>query len=258
MFGIDEQIAGLAGGDAFLVVAVVALLLGLRHATDPDHLTAIVTLMAGSDERRRGARDAARIGLAWGSGHATTLILLGLPVILFDRYLPDTVQRGAEVLVGFLIIALAVRLLLRLRRTHVHAHAHTHDDVEHAHLHVHELAGEHGHEHPAPTTRSGPQAYGIGLVHGIGGTAGVGVLLLAAIPNAVEGTVALLLFAVFTAVSMAAATTVFGLALSGRHVARSERQLARRGRVMPVLGVLSLAFGVWYVLGAVEVVPYVF
>lgn len=251
MLGLDEHIAELAGGNAFLVVALVAILLGLRHATDPDHLTAVVTIMAGDDRRRPTARQAAGMGLAWGSGHAMTLILLGLPIVLFDRYLPEAMQRGAEVLVGALIIGLAIRLLLRLHRSRVHAHPHRHGDVEHSHLHVHEMADEHSHPHPAPPSRSGAQAFGVGLVHGVGGTAGVGLVLLAAIPSAVQGAVALLLFAAFTAVSMAVATTCFGLVLSGRTV-------ALRDRLTPGLGVLSLAFGVWYVLGAVEVLPYVF
>ena len=122
MFGLDEWIADLAQGSAFVLVAAVAILLGIRHATDPDHLTAVVTLMAGDDRQRGTSRQAARLGLAWGGGHATTLILLGLPIVLFDAYLPDPVQRGAEVLVGVVIIALAVRLLMRLWRTRAHDH----------------------------------------------------------------------------------------------------------------------------------------
>lgn len=249
MFGLDDAIAGMAGSHAFLTVSLVAILLGLRHATDPDHLTAVIALMAGGD-RRDGARQAGRIGLAWGSGHASTLLLLGLPIVLFDRYLPEEVQRAGEVLVGLMIIALAVRLLVRLRRSRVHAHAHRHDGVEHSHLHVHEAVEHHGHPHPAPVTRSCREAYGVGFVHGIGGSAGVGILLLAAIPSVLEGVAALVLFAAFAAVSMAIATTGLGFALSARRVAVEVR-------LAPVLGVLSLLFGVWYVLGAAEVVPYV-
>ena len=70
MFGLDDQIAGLGDGAAFAIVAAVAILLGLRHATDPDHLTAVTTLVAGD---QRDARGAGRLGLAWGLGHATTL-----------------------------------------------------------------------------------------------------------------------------------------------------------------------------------------
>ena len=99
MFGLDDQIASLGAGEAFLIVAVVAILLGLRHATDPDHLTAVSTLVAGDGADTRGA---GRLGLAWGMGHATTLFAFGLPIVLYRSYLPEAVQTGAETLIGLL------------------------------------------------------------------------------------------------------------------------------------------------------------
>jgi hypothetical protein len=221
MFGLDELIAGLGDGGAFVLVAVVATLLGLRHATDPDHLTAVSTLVAGQGP---DARQAARLGLAWGLGHATTLLAFGLPIVLFGAYLPDALQTAAETAVGALIVVLAVRLLLRRRR------------------------GAHG----AQPGRTGRQAFGIGLVHGMGGSAGVGVLLLASIHDHAEALAALTLFAAFTALSMAVASTGFGLVLTREAVAR------RYVAIVPVLGVLSLAFGLWYGLGALRAVPYAF
>jgi High-affinity nickel-transport protein len=224
MFGLDDQIANLGAGEAFLLVAVVAVLLGLRHATDPDHLTAVSTLVAGDRADRRGA---SRLGLAWGLGHATTLFAFGLPIVLYRSYLPEAVQAAAETLIGVVIVALAVRLLLRWRESRRGGH----------HLHA---------------ARSPLQAYGIGLVHGIGGSAGVGVLLLASIPDHAEAVLALALFASFTAVSMSLASSSFGWVLSRGAVQRSYLSVA------PALGALSLAFGVWYALGAVQAVPYVF
>src|SRR5688500_2832103 len=123
----------------------VALGLGLRHASDPDHLAAVSTLIASEPED--GTRRAGRLGLAWGLGHATTLAVFGLPIVLFQSYLPDAAQRAAEALVGLMIMLLAVRLLLRWRRGHFHAHAHRHDDTEHRHLHPHESPGAHDHAH---------------------------------------------------------------------------------------------------------------
>jgi high-affinity nickel permease len=225
MFGLDDQIANLGAGEAFLVVAIVAILLGLRHATDPDHLTAVSTLVAGD---RADTRGAGRLGLAWGLGHATTLFAFGLPIVLYRSYLPETVQTAAEMLIGLVIVALAARLLLRWRESRRGTGRHLH------------------------AARSPLQAYGIGLVHGIGGSAGVGVLLLASIPDHVEAVAALGLFAAFTAVSMALASTSFGWVLSRGAVQRSFVSVA------PALGALSLAFGVWYALGAVQAVPYVF
>jgi hypothetical protein len=225
MFELDDQIANLGAGEAFLVVAVVAILLGLRHATDPDHLTAVSTLVAGD---RADTRGAGRLGLAWGLGHATTLFAFGLPIVLYRSYLPETVQTAAEMLIGLVIVALAARLLLRWRESRRGTGRHLH------------------------AARSPLQAYGIGLVHGIGGSAGVGVLLLASIPDHLEAVAALGLFAAFTAVSMALASTSFGWVLSRGAVQRSFVSVA------PALGALSLAFGVWYALGAVQAVPYVF
>jgi high-affinity nickel permease len=225
MFGLDDQIANLGAGEAFLLVAVVAILLGLRHATDPDHLTAVSTLVAGD---RADTRGAGRLGLAWGLGHATTLFAFGLPIVLYRSYLPDAVQTAAETLIGLVIVALAARLLLRWRESRRGTGRHLH------------------------AARSPLQAYGIGLVHGIGGSAGIGVLLLASIPDHVEAVAALGLFAAFTAVSMSLASSSFGWVLSRGAVQRSFVSVA------PALGALSLGFGVWYSLGAVQAVPYVF
>jgi hypothetical protein len=225
MLGLDDQIAALGTGATFLVVAAVAALLGLRHATDPDHLTAVSTLVASEGEGT--ARRAGSLGLAWGLGHATTLFLLGLPIVIARGYLPEPVQHAAEFGVGLLIMGLAIRLLVRWRR------------------------GQLAPARRVPV-RSRRTAYGIGVLHGIGGSAGVGLLLLAAIPDHVEAVVALLIFASFTAISMTMASTAFGYGIS------REPVLRRFVRVAPVLGVLSLAFGAWYALGAVEAVPYVF
>jgi ABC-type nickel/cobalt efflux system permease component RcnA len=254
VFGIDESIASLSGGDALLLVVAVAVLLGLRHATDPDHLTAVSTLIAADHERH--TRRAGFLGLSWGLGHATTLALLGLPIVLFNQYLPDPVVRAAEVTIGFVIIALAARLLSRWRHGHFHAHKHAHDGVEHRHLHAHRSrqSGDHEHEHGHAQLlgRSPVQSYGIGLIHGIGGSAGVGILLLAAIEDKSVGVVALFAFALFTAVSMAIASTAFGYAVTRGPVVHNFT------RVAPALGVVSVLFGAWYVLGALEAVPYVF
>lgn len=256
MFGIDESIASLSGGDAFLVVLAAAVLLGLRHATDPDHLTAVSTLIAA--DRQRHTRKAGGLGLSWGLGHATTLALLGLPIVLFSHYLPDLVVQAAEVAIGVVIIALAARLLIRWRHGHFHAHQHAHGGVQHRHLHGHRSrqsgAHEHEHEHGHMQLlgRSPVQSYGIGLIHGIGGSAGVGILLLAGIEDKKVGVVALFTFALFTAVSMAIASTAFGYAITRGPLRRSFTRIA------PALGAASVLFGAWYILGALEAVPYAF
>jgi len=220
MFGLDDHLAELSNGGSILIVLLVATLLGLRHATDPDHIAAVTTLMASRRENAR--RRAAALGAYWGLGHALTLVVFGVPILLFEAYLPEIVQRGAETAVAALIVFLAVRLLVR----HRHPHAH-------------------GHEVRRPLA-----AFGIGLIHGMGGSAGVGVLLLAAIPSTRLAVASLVVLAFFTAVSMTIVTTGFGSVLA-----------ARQGLVTaaaPVLGVASLAFGFWYAAAAWSLVAYPF
>src|SRR5438034_1959171 len=199
MFGLDHQIAGLSNGATLLVVAAVAVLLGLRHASDPDHLAAVTTLIATG--RERAARTAARLGLSWGLGHATSLFAFGLPIVIFKSYLPAPVQAAAETSVGVMIALLALWLLVRWHRGLFHLHQ------DHGPAHSHGRQGR-------LRARSPLQAFGIGLVHGMGGSAGVGVLLLASIHDRGVAVIALGLFALCTALSMAALSTGWGMLLA--------------------------------------------
>lgn len=250
MFGLDERLAELGGRGSLGALLVVAVLLGLRHATDPDHLAAVSALIAGDDAQ--GARRAGRLGLAWGAGHATTITLFGIPIVILDAYLPDPVQIGTEMLIGGLIMFLAIRLLIRWRRDRFHAHDHEHGGRHHTHLHPHKDAAKTDHHGHQPVLRSVRGSFGVGLLHGIGGSAGIGVLLLAAIPDHSVGISALLIFAAFTAASMGVASSLFGRALSRRRVRR------RLNIAAPALGVFNLAFGAWYALGAAGAVSYMF
>ena len=220
MFGLDDTLASCSDGAGLAAVALVGILLGLRHATDPDHLAAMTTLAPSEP----GARRAARLGLAWGAGHALTLFVFGLPIVLFNALLPDRLQQASETAVGVMIVALAVWLLVRWRRGEFQSTSHTHN------------------------MRTPLQAFLVGLVHGIGGSAGVGLLLIATIESQAYAHAALGLLAASTAVSMTILTTGFGSALARAPIAR----------VAPALGVGGVAFGVWYALGALELAPYVF
>jgi high-affinity nickel permease len=228
MFGLDERIAASSDGASIWIVLAVAVLLGLRHATDPDHLAAVTTLVAGG--RERAAHRAGQLGLAWGLGHATTLFVFGLPILLLGAYLPEWLQRAAETAVGVVIVYLALRLLVRWRRGEFRFHAHPQT-------------------HGARTRRG---AFAIGLVHGMGGSASVGVLILASARSTGLAVMSLVVFAVFTVVSMTVVSRGFGLMLASR------RARASLGAVAPVLGGVSLAFGVWYATASWSLAPYPF
>src|SRR3954451_5145392 len=178
MLGLAAWVAHFSDGTRFLLVVVVAIVLGLRIATAPDNPAAVTPLIAPG--RDHAARSAARLGLAWGLGHATSLFAFGLPIVVFKAYLPEPVQAAAETSVGGMIALLALWLLVRWRRGLFHLH-HDHGSP-HAHGPRRQLRA-----------RSPLQAFGIGLIHGMGGSAGVGVLLLASIHNRSMAIVALAL-----------------------------------------------------------------
>jgi hypothetical protein len=233
MFGLDDWLAGFSEGAPVVVVLLVGVLLGLRHATDPDHIAAMTTLVASG--RERAARSAASLGAWWGIGHGITLVLFGVPILVAERFVPERVQQGAETAVAALIVFLAIRLLVRWRHGYFDLHSHPHRDREH--------------RHPVRTPLG---ALGIGLVHGVGGSAGVGILLLATIPSETVAIASLILLALFTAVSMAIVTVGFGATLTARPVAGTANS------VVPALGAMSLAFGLWYAAAAWSLVYYPF
>jgi high-affinity nickel permease len=225
MFALDERIAASADGASVWIVLAVAVLLGLRHATDPDHLAAVTTLVASG--RERAARSAGELGLAWGLGHAATLFAFGLPILLLNSVLPQRVQQAAETAIGVIIVCLALRLLVRWRRGELRFHAHPH-------------------AHGARTRRG---AFAIGLVHGIGGSASVGVLVLASVRSTGLAVASLVLLAFFTALSMSVLSRWFGSLLV------SDPVRASFGAVAPALGGASLAFGIWYATAALTLAP---
>ena len=248
MRALDGWLEGFMHGSAGLgVILIASLLLGLRHASDPDHLAAVTTLIAFKEERAR-VRMAGSMGLSWGLGHGTTLAVLGLPLVLFGSYMPEPLQRTTEVIVGTVIILLAVRLLHRWWREFYRAHGvGLHRPLPHSYAEN----PSYGHQ-PGTSLRTALSSYSIGLVHGTGGSGGLSLMLLSTIPDKAQAAGALLIFAAGSAISMALLSTAFGLALEGGPVAKNFRQ------VVPVLGCLSMALGAWYVLGALGLVTYPF
>lgn len=231
---------------------LVAVLLGLRHATDPDHLTAVAALVLSERDRSRGR--AAALGLAWGAGHGTTLFGFGLPVVLAVPFLPEGAHWVAEAAVGAVIALLSIRLLVRWKRGYFHAHVHEHDGVRHLHPHVHEgdsvhegdAHAAHAHRHAAGRTLGG--SFALGLLHGVAGSAAAGLIVLAASPDTTTRIVALAVFAAGTALSMALVSAALG------HVV--ARGPARRFEALvPAVGLAGLVFGIAYGLHAAGTAP---
>jgi high-affinity nickel-transport protein len=238
----------------------------MRHATDADHVIAVTTIVSG--ERRLAA--AARIGIAWGIGHSVTVFLVGGAIILFKLAIPPRLAMGMEFAVAIVLILLGISVLWRSsprianllgRKSNqgawlTHSHRHEHDGATHAHPHAHADGATHAHQShlfasPARFARGSlERAFGVGLVHGLAGSAAIALLVLSAIPSPFWGLVYLAIFGFGTIVGMALITTAIGLPVSFT--------AARLGSLNHALlvgaGLLSLGFGLFlaYQIGIVQ------
>ncbi len=229
---LDESLTHMFEGAPLIVALGIAFLLGLRHASDPDHLVAVTSLVASEDSDHR---DAARLGAWWGLGHATMLLAIGLPLIFLKSELPTWLESGAEKAVGVVILVLAVRVIWKWARGDYRAGSHVHDGHSHHHVRT-----DDPHEHTS--VRTPAQAFGIGVVHGLAGTGAVVLLLIAALPTQLEAAAALAVFAPMSILSMAAFTTAFAWVLT-----RPVIEPLYRTVLIPALGVFGVLFGLWYV-----------
>src|SRR5881392_1724416 len=183
---------------SLLALAGLGLLLGFRHAFEPDHLAAVSTLAT----RQGRLLDACRLGLAWAVGHTASVGVVVAVIMIFGIHLPDRLWPAADFLVALLLIGLGGSVLLRYARGRWHLHVHTHSDgAPHLHLHSHAHSAAHVHRHPRGDAR---RSLGFGLLHGLAGSAAILVLLVAAAPTRAAQLAYFVAFAIGTMIGMLA------------------------------------------------------
>jgi high-affinity nickel-transport protein len=253
-----------------LAILAIGFFLGMRHATDPDHVIAVSTIVS----RERSIAKAAFIGILWGVGHTLTILVVGAAIILFGLVIPARVGLTMEFCVGLMLILLGVLNLTGAMKwmsekfspahppvTGEHAHVHEHGAKLHFHWHSHAAEREHHAESLAPPQSSERSLGGLGLyqtlrplfvgiVHGLAGSAAVALLVLSAIREPKWAVLYLLVFGVGTIAGMMLITTIIALPFSfvGYRFAWLNRSLIIGS------GVLSLAFGLFvcYQIGFVD------
>jgi hypothetical protein len=138
-------------------ILCIGLLLGMKHASEADHLAAVATLVA----RERSLKRTARLGLAWGLGHTLTLVLFGGVVLALGSAVSPKLDRALEFGVGCMLVLLGVDVIRRIRGQRIHLHVHRHDGGP-VHVHAHSHAGEGAHrlslhQHTHPNNSRGPR-----------------------------------------------------------------------------------------------------
>jgi high-affinity nickel-transport protein len=250
----------------FLSILALGFFLGMRHATDSDHVIAVTTIVS----RQRNIVSAALTGVFWGIGHSITLLTVGGAIILFGLVIPQRVGMGLEFCVALMLILLGWLNLRAFRRSvssvtsneqHVHEHVHQHGDYVHRHPHGHDPE-KHGHsEKDVPTARMDRQ-FGrshfyrllrpviVGVVHGLAGSAAVALLVLPIIRDPIWAMMYLLIFGAGTIAGMMLITAAIAAPIT--YSANCFRAFNRY--VGPAAGVLSLMFGLFlvYQIGYVD------
>src|SRR6266478_8865724 len=137
------NLASAMTGTALNVVSFLFLgfFLGMRHATDADHVVAIATIVS----RERSVAGSALIGAAWGVGHTITVMAVGAAIIVFGVVIPPQLGLSMEFAVGIMLVLLGVLTLTGMGRKVGAAHAHAGGPVGHGHaLDLHDHPHAHG------------------------------------------------------------------------------------------------------------------
>ena len=224
---------------------VLGMVLGLRHALDPDHVVAVSTIVSGEPDWRRSSL----IGSFWGLGHATSLLTLGGLIVALRINITELAASRLEIIVSVMLVGLGLYAMRAARAGfRLHAHKHTHDaeggnsaeNKEHVHLHVHKPHEQPVHRH-AHTLRFGIRPYAIGLVHGVAGSGGLALLVMATAKTATAGFLYMAALAFGALVGMGILSALLTLPLS----ALRSRYETLHLRFQFLSGVCSVAFGLW-------------
>jgi len=244
-----------------LAILAIGFVLGMRHATDPDHVIAVSTIVS----RERSVLKAALIGILWGCGHTLTIVAVGAGIIVFGLAIPVRVGLTMEFSVGLMLIVLGVLnltgamkwLTLKFSPAHPkttgeHAHLHEHNSKLHLHWHSHGAGVEHHAESlKAPARMRAPFArlgvfhtlrpLFVGIVHGLAGSAAVALLVLSTIREPKWAVLYLLVFGVGTIAGMMFITAAIALPFS---FAGYEFAWLNKG-LITASGLVSLGFGLF-------------
>jgi len=215
----------------------LGLILGLRHALDPDHIAAVSTIVSES----RSVRRSSLIGTCWGLGHTMSLLVAGVLVIALKIQISDRLALWMEFAVALMLILLGLKAVLKpLRGWRIHVHQHAHGGSSHSHVHLHRPSEEHAHQH-RHLIRSGARPFLVGMVHGMAGSAALMILVLATIPSALAGLIYIAVFGLGSVGGMLIMSSLISLPFI---LTRQRFNVLSQGLQVAV-GLFSLGFGLF-------------
>jgi ABC-type nickel/cobalt efflux system permease component RcnA len=243
---MEEQLAQLG----LLAALALGIILGSKHSLDPDHVVAVSTIVS---EYRNPLRSF-WVGISWGLGHTTTLLIIAIVIIALRLTIPERMALLFEFAVGVMLVGLGIQVIYSFRKKKVHQHAHGHEEEAHHHYHSHSKSPEHVPEHHNTHGIGKPflrrKSYVIGLVHGVAGSAALTLLVLASIESPIAGLAYILLFGLGSVLSMGIMTVIIGLPF----VISAGRLPNLNRTIQFAVGSLSILFGgfLMYQIGFVD------
>jgi sulfite exporter TauE/SafE len=187
---MTEILLAFSAASTFAILGF-GFLLGLKHATDADHLAAVSTIVS----ERKSLWSSTIIGGVWGLGHTISLFLAGVFVLLLDFRIDEQTGRVLELGVGVMLLLLGLNVLRKLAQGgHLHFHAHEHGERVHVHPHIHADAKDEPHTHHGFSFS--PRALIIGMIHGLAGSAGLMLVMIPTIESRAVGLLYILVFGV--------------------------------------------------------------
>lgn len=196
-----------------MIVLLMGLVLGIKHAMEPDHVIAVSTIVS----RTKKLFTACLVGVSWGIGHTLTLFVVGMIFILMKKEIPSDLAKYLEFAVGIMLVYLGISNFFFTKKEHDHGHTHTHENTSHL------------------------KSILIGSVHGLSGSAALILLTMATIEHPLQGALYIALFGVGTIIGMMISTLVIGIPFAMSSKNKKLNQIFTKSA-----GLVSILFGIYY------------
>ena len=220
------------------VILGLGFFLGLKHATEADHLAAVTTIVSG----RGSIWNSALVGGLWGLGHTISLFIAGIFVLILNFQISEQTERALEFCVGLMLTILGLNVIRKLiKGGKLHFHSHEHGGSKHVHPHIHEGEPDEAATHHGLSLS--PRALFIGMIHGMAGSAALMLLVIPTIESRAVGLIYIVVFGVGSIGGMMLMSLLVSLPFR-----LTASKFERINHIMQVAaGVISISLGLWIV-----------